>query len=703
VAHLLTLVERDETLRRWRVVVTCQTQEWSRVLERLARLRVGAIPWKSVDVGPISPAELQIVADEFPALRSLLHTGTPLAENLKMLDVVARHIVKPDQLTPSLASEASFSSAFWTGYVLAHPDGRQRAEFLKRLAEHQADHLELETPLRDLADVEVIEEIARDGICFVSDERVSFAHDLLGDCVRHHILVGERHDLSTDVSPWTLAFRSFGGSAQGVLQDLFLEAIVFSARPAELLERAWPELERDDGALLRRLLRRFQHVATFPNPTIMALFRGMPDLAAHAETMSRLPVPALWMPVLRGLGRHEGSVLDLASHQIAQLTDTWLRQTPAKWPERDTAARLALAVGQRMFDFKSDDQPRVMKIVEGDVDQVAYRAALAAAAELPDEVGRLALKLCARSSETPQLESAYASTGTAHGAPAGWPDGPRDRVDSAFRKLCLTSPDALVPLMAAAPNVASEVLLALLIVPPRVREPYAFRPPDEGLALEDVYEWRMPELPTNGPFLALLNTAPNETIDMILRLVNFATERRVARFTGDDGVASHVTVPLAGGDRDWLGDAQMYPWYRGEGGPRALVVPVMALEQWLYTQQDNGSEIEPYLERILAGSRSIVFAAFVGGVRVSASSIARRNPTTASGGSRVHLLGPRIQVHCRADAAVANGACASERRRSTDRDRVEHTRAPIEGPHERGDPTSADEFRHAVLLRVRPR
>jgi hypothetical protein len=641
VAHLLMLVERDDALSRWRVVVTCQTQEWPRVLERLARLRVGAIPWKSVDVGPITPAELQIVAKEYPALRSLLHAGTPLVQNLKMLDVVARHIVKPDQPTPSLASEASFSSGFWTGYVLAHPNGRQRAEFLKRLAEHQADHLELETSLRDVADVEVIDDIARDGICFVTDERVSFAHDLLGDCVRHHILVGDRHDLSTylanrldsplwhravrlyatgllednaDVGPWTQAFRSFGGSAEGVLQDLFLEAIVFSARPAELLERAWPELERDNGALLRRLLRRFQHVATFPNPTIMALFRDMPDLAGHAETMSRLPILTLWLPVLRGLGRHEDSVLGLASHQVAQLTDTWLRQTPAEWPERGTAARLALAAGQRMFDFKSDDQPRVMKIVDGDVDQVGYRAALAAAAELPDEVGRLALKLCARSSDTLPLECEYTSMGTTRRAPSPWPDGPRNRVDSAFRKLCLTTPDALVPLMAAAPEVASEVLLALLIAPPRFREPYALRDLDEELALEDVYEWRMPELPTNGPFLPLLNTAPDETIDMILRLVNFATERRVARFTGDDGVAPHVTVPLGGGDSDWLGDAQMYPWYRGEGAPRALVVPVMALEQWLYTQQDNGVDIEPYLARILEGSRSIVFAGLLAAV-----------------------------------------------------------------------------------------
>jgi len=43
-----------------------------------------------------------------------------------------------------------------------------------------------------------------------------------------------------------------------------------------------------------------------------------------------------------------------------------------------------------------------------------------------------------------------------------WPDGPRGRVDDAFRKVCLTT-DALYPLILTAPQSAEEVILALLI------------------------------------------------------------------------------------------------------------------------------------------------------------------------------------------------------------------------------------------------
>ena len=43
-----------------------------------------------------------------------------------------------------------------------------------------------------------------------------------------------------------------------------------------------------------------------------------------------------------------------------------------------------------------------------------------------------------------------------------WPDGPKGKVDDAFRKVCLTT-DALYPLISTAPQVAEEVILALLI------------------------------------------------------------------------------------------------------------------------------------------------------------------------------------------------------------------------------------------------
>lgn len=111
---------------------------------------------------------------------------------------------------------------FGTATILTHPEGRKRGEFLKRLAERQADELELETALHDFPDAAMVDELARDGVCTVTDERVSFAHDLLGDCARDHSLIGESNNLSIDLtsrleSPlWHRAVRLY---ATGLLED----------------------------------------------------------------------------------------------------------------------------------------------------------------------------------------------------------------------------------------------------------------------------------------------------------------------------------------------------------------------------------------------------------------------------------------------------------------------------------------------------
>ena len=144
---------------------------------------------------------------------------------------------------------------------------------------------------------------------------------------------------------------------------------------------------------------------------------------------------------------------------------------------------------------------RVM--VTGDLDAVAYRAALGAAHELPADVGALARRLAARGDEVPELGTVSTSFGGRVTPPAPWPDGPKRRVDRAFQKICLTT-DAMVPLIQADPETAAEVLLALLIQPPSTRGPFESRMlQGERLDVEDILDWRAP-LYTNGPFLAFL-------------------------------------------------------------------------------------------------------------------------------------------------------------------------------------------------------
>jgi hypothetical protein len=218
-------------------------------------------------------------------------------------------------------------------------------------------------------------------------------------------------------------------------------------------------------------------------------------------------------------------------------------------------------------------------------------------------------------------------------------------VQESFRRVCLT-PYALLPLFLADPAAAKEVLLATCILPPHERDPYGG--PD---LLEDLETWRwhdgMPPLYFRGPFLSFPQLAPEEGLDVILRLVNFATARweewRLRRLeapgdAGDAGAADSdpsrdvsgrsVSILLPSGSKRWRGDARVYGWYRGPFGNAHLVVAcLMALEKWLYDELDAGRGIERWLEIIFARCDSVAFAGVL-------SALARRRPALLTGALR---------------------------------------------------------------------
>lgn len=90
-------------------------------------------------------------------------------------------------------------------------------------------------------------------------------------------------------------------------------------------------------------------------------------------------------------------------------------------------------------------------------DAIAYRAALAAARELPERVRNFALEASGRTDPQGRPIKIISS----RDCPEPWPDGPVLDPDQEFSDLVLTT-DAVYPLILHAPDVASEVLLASL-------------------------------------------------------------------------------------------------------------------------------------------------------------------------------------------------------------------------------------------------
>ena len=524
-------------------------------------------------------------------------------------------------------------------------------------------------------------ELVEDGIVRRQDERFRFDHDLVGDWARVRLLVGiwsatpdcllQRSPLPRwhrairffgqrlleqspgGVEEWIAAVRACDGQElpQGLARDLLLESVLLAANAGELLERTWPELVANGGELLIRMLRIFLHSATIPDPRFTQLASTAAEASAFASS-ARLPYWSYWPPLLSALARHIEDLESLPGcfESAARICELWLRSTPAQmedgrsFPWRREAATVALRLAREVQALK------VEKVYShDDVDEVVYTAMLHASPDLPDEVGRLSLQLVHKqeldesvrarrdayereqAARQAELESDPAYLERLARLPVSigasvfergerrppWPEGPTDRVDTAFQKVCWRNAAAFTALVSARPAVARDVLLGACIEPPGFEDPYGVRSHMfDRYGTESVHDGSLP-MYFQGPYLSFLRAAPTEALEFILRLANFATERwaeaerRFARQHGEpiqEG-SPRFEVMLDGNVADWLGDHRVFSWYRHIlMDAECVVSSLMALEKWLYEELDAGNDTGAVIRMILERSRSAAFA-----------------------------------------------------------------------------------------------
>ena len=637
----------------WKTLLTCQPEEWDRVQRELFRTQADPRAWAVTTLALPTQDEARPVWKAFPALQPIatridLH---PVLLRPKVLDLLASRIVlgqAPD--FKAWVGESDFIAWFWDTEVRKGAEGPARARFAQMLAERQATLVSHEVPTDQFspADLGAAAGLVADRICAEPENRITFGHDLFGDWARQNILVGRKPmlgqlaELATQSPLWHKPIRLYGlhllesrekgaewvrliqqpinskqdGSELAMAQELLLEAAILAPNSQPVLERALPDLLRDEGALLKRLLDCFLHVATIPNPEVMAYAQSAGFDQAEAALVDRRPLWPFWLPMLRFLAAHFDQVAPVAPWALVNLLDAWLRRSGARWPLRREAASMALRLAD-MFGAK-DDVHRAG--LHGEAEETMYRAALAGAPDLPDEVAAFALRIAHRIAPEPEPAAAAPrpprpTAKTVHvisslygdydeTVPPPWPDGPKARVDAAFQRVCLT-PDGLLPLVQARPATAKEVLLACLIDEPKPRSVRDYMTDLHfSYAIEKPMQW-LPAFFTRGPFLRFLQTSPDEALDGILRLTNFAVDRWREHGEARGGGAPTITVSIGGQPKRFIGGYQMMYWYRAEMGPEAVEVALMALEKYLYDLIDADKDPSPIMVTILERSNSV--------------------------------------------------------------------------------------------------
>ena len=289
-------------------------------------------------------------------------------------------------------------------------------------------------------------------------------------------------------------------------------------------------------------------------------------------------------------------------------------------PWRTHAAELALEIAREIQARNAEG-----RYYSSGSDRDVYEAALYAAPLYPAEASALCLELAARKDVSPEIAGRVAETRRKRqeevarqdlegggrskapppiGFPRGrrrppWPDGPRGKIDREFTEACLSGAP-VTALIKADPDVALEVFLAVSIEEPQHDDFTRPSLPECGLSY-----WPDGDPPAyfRGPFLQFFRLAPNQALSFTIGLTNFGTHR----YTGD---RVWLNVMVDGQATRWYGDSNVFRWHHDwplSHGSQ-LQSGLMALEQWLYEQIDQGIPIEPWIARILTESESLAFA-----------------------------------------------------------------------------------------------
>ena len=651
----------------WRVVIVSQTEGWRDRAQSLVSQRIPP----AIGVEGIAPAEIKAALRASKGLQWLTsHDETvTLLSNLRTLGWMIQAEVAFQSEGGALTSLAAIADRIWEYWTKGKTAPQN---LLMRLAEREASfERSFAVSELDPADATIIQDGPKQlPLRKNKRNRLEFQHDLAADWSRFQRLKEIADDLeqwaALATNPlWSGALRMLGqlllrevegvstkwdvalsvleGRKTTLAADMLLDALCLDSQAGAFLEERADLLFANNGLWLNRLLLRFLHIATVPStPPVM---RDMDrSLALYLDAHYRTPVYGLWPAIASFLYGHIEKVADLISPTVAKACETWLTTTPheiqagVRMPYRKELAAVALATARTL----QVDQGKGTIWFEVGAESI-YTAALAGAPDLPDEVATWALEIAMRRPEAHEVTKKISDAHTqmeaeraeklktdpafrmqqeerAHRLSSAsmflpsyrelppWPLGPEGRVEKDFRKCCLHSM-ALDPLMRTRPEVAAEILLALLIED-EPKEEYSPSRLREHLGLEYDGGDSYPTVFWKSRFFLFLQIAPDIALRTLIQLVEFCTARWVQERAqqGEEKPPQTTILMRDGKEKTFFGNWKVFDWTQEDSRfAGQLHSALNALERWLTLQLDQGADVEPALERILHESSSMAF------------------------------------------------------------------------------------------------
>lgn len=662
IAHLLLSNNEEKRLPEWRVIVIGQTEAWAN--GKIQEL-TGAIPLKPIEVSALLPKDVRQALQSSPQLSWLVtHSDALIAlGNLKALAwVMQAEIAFPkdginDLSIPAIADRLW---AYWTDDKVKLQSLLMKLAEREALFERSFAISELGLDASEALDDSPTQFPLRRN---KTTNRYEFEHDLAADWARFQRLKEIKNDISSwapfasnplwhnalrmlgqlllrektgESASWDLAFEKAEKSkdAKPLAADILLDALCLDPFAEQYLNERSDMLLSDSGVRLNRLLKRFHYIATVPSVPD-EIFKIDPSLNLYFEDYHRVPIYGRWPPIAGFLASHNKKVASLISPVVAKICETWLtttplyldRDSPKPMPYRKEFAELAIATARTL----QLEQRKGHIWFHDESEKPIYAAAFAAVNDLPDEVSAWALEMAQRKpcrqdiveaveafreqqrrevAERLRSDKAYherrkqlrsmSSPILGYREMPPWPLGPQGRVEQDFRQYCL-QPHALARLMVKGPQVASELLLAMIIAD-SPKEEYSRSPRlDDQLGLAYDHSG-YPTAYWKSPFFTFLQLSSTVALDTLLRLINFCMDRWEENY---EHVSDLKIATKCGKQLSYKGDGRVFAWSQENSSSAGqLHCALDALERWLCMEIDKGVDIKPAVDTLLERTNS---------------------------------------------------------------------------------------------------
>lgn len=730
VGRVLKSLRLEEANSPWRLGLTCRESSWPTVKRQLSDAGIELRSALSIHVSGFTRDEVAAIARQLPGLALVLSRSelSPILSKPKILDLIATAAREGQPMAVAeWVGESSIVEWFWTDYLCSGGRTLSHGNLLKKLAVMQADERRFASPTITLTstEAEILPDLINAGIILQREETVRFAHDLYADYARQRFLLGQwssgdrsaiasrlinpiwHHavsllglhylelslsDATERIDQWRNLARSCEQEEQpsGVGSDLLLDAVVYSAQPALLLDLLTVDLTANEGRLLKRFLVRVFHVASVPDPRVSQFPNLSEEQRSNLTVQLRLPRFQIWVRILRWVVERRALVLKNAAEEFLPIAETWLRLA-REWPKlpisNEVADMVLMLAENAAATFESGRYHEPIHNPE-----LLYILAMLSGRFQPERTLALALRLAGRGPEPPaQAKPADLESPRGRSWPAEWdeplppwPDGPYRRQSNEFQDVAVSEP-VVSTLIDLDPKLAEEIFLALLISPPRTKNPMFHDSLMHDYDLEYI-RGATPAFYDFAPVSKLITKDSGIAIDFILKLSNFATDRWAESWIisqkefyqaeKSEKDLPRLTLVVGSEPKDYFGDAKVFAWHTGAAAvPHSLEAALMVLEHWLYSEVDKESLRPETVKALLDGSRSVS----VIGVLFE---LARRNPELL-----LDLLGPLVgaaEVYFWQYESVMTSALRGfgwGLGTRVDEEKFEHARAWISMPH----------------------